>query len=111
MSEITFVSPSNLSTLEQYGAALISGMIAIRTLEAFHLQAFKLGLLDEDEQETGKTICWELQRLLSLYQGQVKNVLDRTEINEDQILDSLRQMMPDVKIPRRRRTKKDGKSL
>ena len=108
MKQVKFVSADELSTLEEYGASLLSAMISIRTLEAFHVKAFKEGLLDQDEEETGKTICWELQRLLKLYKTQIEHVLDRTELNEETILESLRAMMPDVKIPRKRKVK-DGK--
>lgn len=103
MKEITFVNSGSLETLEQYGAALVSGMLCLKTLEGFHIAAFKQGLLDEDEQETGKTICWEIQRLLSLYKTQVHHVLDRTAVDEAQILEALKKLMPAVKIPRRKK--------
>jgi hypothetical protein len=110
MKEIKFVNADELSSLEEYGASLLSSMISLRTLEGFHVAAFNKGLLDEDEQETGKTICWEIQRLMSLYKTQIENVLDRTDLKEEDILQSLKAMMPDVKIPRKRKKKsKDGK--
>ncbi len=109
MKEIKFVNAENLSCLEEYGAALLSSMISIKTLESFHVSAFNKGLLDEDEAETSKTICWELQRLMMLYKTQIQNVLDRTDLKEDDIIKSLKAMMPDVKIPRKRRKKDDGK--
>src|ERR1044071_5772989 len=99
MKEIKFVNAESLSTLEEYGAALLSSLISLKTLEAFHIAAFNKGLLDEDEAETGKTICWEIQRLIALYKTQIENVLDRTELKEEEILQSLRSMMPDIKIP------------
>lgn len=112
MKDVKFVSAEDLSSLEEYGASLISSMISLKTLESFHIAAFNKGLLDEDEAEIGKTICWEIQRLMSLYKTQVENVLDRTELNEDAVLDSLRKMIPDVKIPRKRKNvkKKEAKN-
>lgn len=110
MKEFSFVNADELSTLEEYGAALLSSIISLKTLEGFHIAAFNKGILDEDEAETGKTICWEIQRLLALYKTQVENVLDRTELNQDQIIENLRKMMPEVKIPRKRKnTKKKEK--
>ncbi len=106
MKDIQFVNPEELTTLEQYGAALLSSLISLKTLEGFHIAAFNKGILDEDEAETGKTICWEIQRLIALYKTQIENVLDRTEINETQIMESLRSMMPNVKIPRKKKTLK-----
>ncbi len=107
MKEIKFVNAEDLSSLEEYGAALLSSMISLRTLESFHISAFNKGILDEDEAETGKTICWEIHRLMALYKTQIENVLDRTELKEEDVLLALKNMMPDVKIPRKRKyTKK-----
>lgn len=110
MKDIKFVNAEDLSSLEDYGAALLSSMISLRTLESFHIAAFNKGLLEEDEAETGKTICWEIRKLMSLYKTQVENILDRTELSEEDILQSLKAMMPDIKIPRKKKKKKDGKS-
>lgn len=106
MKDAIFVSAENLTTLEQYGAALISSVISLKSLEGFHYAAFNKGLLDEDEAETGKTICWEIQRLLQLYKTQVENILDRTELNEEEIIQSLRDMVPNIKIPRKKKNVK-----
>jgi len=112
MKDVQFVSAEELTTLEHYGAALLSSMISLRTLEGFHIAAFNKGLLDDDEAETGKTICWEIQRLMALYKTQIENILDRTELSEEEVLQSLKAMMPNVKIPRKRKNvkkeKKDG---
>ena len=109
MKDIQFVNAEDLETLEQYGAALLSSMISLRTLEGFHIAAFNKGLLDEDEAETGKTICWEIHRLMALYKTQIENILDRTELSEQEVIDSLRAMMPGVKIPRKRKNLKKVK--
>jgi hypothetical protein len=106
MNDIQFVNPTQMKTLEQYGAALLSGVYSLKTLEAFHIQAFSIGLLDSDEEEAGKTICWEIQRLIGLYKTQMQNVLDRTAIDETQIIESLKLMMPNVKIPNKKAVKK-----
>ena len=74
MKDIQFVNAEELQTLEQYGASLLSSLISLKTLESFHIAAFNKGLLDEDEAETGKTICWEIQRLVALYKTQIENV-------------------------------------
>ena len=107
MRDFNFVSCANLSSLEDYGASLLTGMISLRTLESFHIQAFKKGILDEDESETGKTICWEIQRLLALYKTQIENVLDRTDLKQEDILEKLKTMIPDIKIPKKKKVKVD----
>ncbi len=104
--DIRFVSPDKLTTLEEYAVALLSGLISLKTLEGFNIAAFNKGLLDEDESETCKTICWEIKRLLALYHTQINNVLDRTELTERDILDSLKSIMPDVKKSRKKNSNK-----
>ncbi len=111
MKEVSFVNADELETLEQYGASLLSAMISLRTLESFHIAAFNKGLLDEDESETGKTICWEIHRLVALYKTQIEHVLDRTELKEEEILLSLKSMMPNIQLPKRKYTKKVKKDV
>lgn len=103
MKDVQFVNAEDLETLEQYGAALLSSIISLKTLESFHIAAFNKGILDEDEAETGKTIVWEIHRLLALYKTQLENIMDRTELDETMVIDSLRSMMPNIKIPRKRK--------
>ncbi len=110
MRDIQFVSAEELTTLEDYGASLLSSLISLKTLESFHIAAFNKGLLDDDEAETGKTICWELQRLIALYKTQIENILDRTDLKEEEILQSLKSMMPNVRIPRKRKYNKKVKN-
>ena len=106
MNHIQFVSAESLETLEQYGASLVSAMITLRTLESFHIAAFNKGILKEDEAESGKTICWEIRRLIQMYKTQMENILDRTEINEEQVITSLKAMMPQIKMPKKTSKKK-----
>jgi hypothetical protein len=106
--KINLVEADKLKTLEEYGASLLSSMISLKTLAAFQHAAFNKGLLDDDESETAKTILWEIERLLSLYKSQVNHVLDRTELKEEDILNNLRKMVPDVKIPRKKRVNKEN---
>lgn len=109
MTDFKIVNPSELRSLEHYASSLLSGMASLKTLEAFHNHAFKTGLLDDDEQETVKTICWEIQRLLSLYQTQLKKIIERTGFNEQEAINHFRKLMPEIKIPRKRNPKsKDG---
>jgi hypothetical protein len=108
MKNAQFVNADELETLEQYGAALLSSMISLRTLEQFHIAAFTKGLLEEDEEECSKTICWEIRRLLALYKQQVENIMGRTQLDETNVINSLRALMPAVKVPRKRKKIKDN---
>lgn len=106
MKVFNFVKAEDMSSLEEYGASLISCMLSLKTLELYHLSALKKGLLDEDERETAKTICWEISRLMGLYKTQIEHVVERTDLSEEEVLQSLRNMVPDIKIPRKK-IKKD----
>lgn len=96
MTDFNFVSADNMQTLEHYGAAMIVGLTTLKTLESFHIQAFTKGLLNDGEMETGKTICWEIQRLINLYKTQIENIVERTGLDEKLVLAHLQSMMPDL---------------
>lgn len=111
MKEVNFVNADELKTLEEYGAALLSSMISLKTLRQFHISVFKLGLLDDGEVKNAETICWRIDQLLTSYKEQVENILERTQMKEEDILQSLRKIMPQAKIPRKRKeTKNDNKA-
>jgi hypothetical protein len=100
MKESTFVNPEQIETLEHYGASLVTSMISLRTLEAFHIATYKKGIMDEDMAETSKTICWELRRLMKLYKTQLEQVQEKAPLDETSVLESLKQLItmkdPDV---------------
>ena len=80
-------------------------MISLQTLERFHIEAHEKGLLDEDEEECSKTICWEIRRLIALYRQQVENISERSQLDESQVLENLKALMPDIKKKRGRKKK------
>lgn len=106
MSDIQFVTADKIKTLEHYAASLISAMVTLRTLESFHIAAYNVGLLDEGEAETGQAMLWDLQRLQKLYRTQMDNILERVDISEQQIIDSLAKLMPEIKTPRKKKSSK-----
>ena len=103
MKHIQFVCSDELETLEQYAASLVSGMISLCSLEGFHVAACRKGLLQEDEIETATTICWEIRRLVALYKTQIEHILERVQLEEQDILQALHKLMPDVKKKRLRK--------
>lgn len=112
MKNAIFVNASELKTIEQYGASLLSSIISLKTLEQFHVHAFAKGLLDDDELECGKTIIWEIRRLIGLYKNQIDNIVQRAPLDEQKLMCDLKNMMqPSIKIatkkPTKRRTKDD----
>lgn len=82
-------------TIEKYAATLIAGVASLKTLENQHILAYKAGILDEDESETAKSIQWEIRRLITLYNTQMKNVLDRTKITQEDIINEFKKLMPE----------------
>ncbi len=107
MKEITFVNADDLQTLEQYGATLLSSMASLRTLAMFHVSAVNRGILNEGEAVTANSMFGEIRHLLGLYKTQLENIMERCDLNEQEIIDGLRNMMPNLKIPRKKRTKKE----
>lgn len=103
MNEPIFVSAKKLNTLEQYAAAMLSSIISLKTIEAFHIEAEKKGLLQDDEIECAKTITWELRRCIGLIKTQMEHIMDRAPIDQEAVLDDLRAMVPDIKIPHKRK--------
>ena len=103
MSDIQFLDSDKIHTLEQYAASLLTSMISLRSLEQYHIVAMARGIVEEDEAETCKTICWELRRLMNLYLKQYNQIHDRAPIDEKEVMDKLKSIMPDIKKPRKRR--------
>jgi hypothetical protein len=103
MKDIVFVSADELSTLEDYAASLVSGLITLNSLGRFHVVADKKGLLTEDEMELCQTIHYELNRLKAVYQTQMNNILERTEITAEEIYIRLQSM-----VPKKKTNKKDS---
>lgn len=103
-----------IKTHEDYTTALLLGIFSAKTLQSYEKKAFDEGLLDTDEEETSKTICWELARVISLYQTQVKKMIERAGLNESAVL---KKFQESVDVPkeannarRKTRNKKDAGS-
>lgn len=93
MKDIAFVAAENIETLEHYAAAIVSCMVSLRSLENYHLHAHSKGILQEDEDETCKTICWEFQRIAKLHITQFEQIARRCDIDESKIIASLQQLL------------------
>jgi len=107
MSQIRLVNARDLETLEDYATSLLTGVASLKTLELYHLIAFNKGILEEDEVKLSESIRHDLERLMNLYKTQMENILDRTNITQQDILNHFRQIMPEIEIPRKRKyTKK-----
>jgi hypothetical protein len=96
MKEAILATAEDLQTHEQYATHLLMATVSLKTLESYQVAAYQKGLLDEEEEELGKTICWEINRLLMLYLTQIKNMMDRTNINEEEIWKELKKTIPNL---------------
>lgn len=74
--EIKLVEANKMKSLEDYLVALVTGMISLKTLEAFHIQAINLGILKEDQDCRINTILWDFKRLHKLYFDQAESILE-----------------------------------
>lgn len=101
---IKLVDAKSLKTLEQYAASLCFGIISLKSLELYHLQAITKGMLKDDEIENINTISFEIGRLIELYQHQFANVMDRSEYTETDIQECLQGFYGE---PIKRRKKKN----
>jgi hypothetical protein len=70
------VQAKDMKSHEEYFVALALGIVSLRTLQSFHTQAVKLGLLREDETCRANTISWDINRLVKLYQDQAEGILE-----------------------------------
>lgn len=103
---IKTVTATEIESLKDYAVSIMTAMASLRTLELYHVTAYQKGLLDTDEIETSHTIIWEIKRLLNLYKTQMQHVLDRNNINEDEIVSAFHVTMPDIKIPKKKPQRK-----
>lgn len=74
--DLTYVDAKNLKSLEHYAIALVSGILSLKTLEAFHIKAEDLGILQEDMSCRANTIVWDLRRNIKQYYDQLESVLE-----------------------------------
>ena len=91
---VRMVTPSNLKTLEQYAASMVMALISLKTLAGFGLAGVNTGFLSQDEEETAKTIAWELRRLMELYNRHLSEILERTEMTKEEIMASVSSLEP-----------------
>ncbi len=110
IDNVRFVSAEQMKTIEDYAASLLSGIISLQTLASFHLQAESKGLLQSDESEACKTMIWEIRRLINIYLTQMKSILERTELTQEDLVKSLELMVPEMKKKRGRTPKDEQKT-
>lgn len=91
---MTYIFPEGIEDLEHYTAALLASVFSLKTLENFHTQALKIGILDEVEEETAATILWESQRNITLYQKQLENISERTNFDIEKCMQELKGKVP-----------------
>jgi len=92
--DLTYVDAKSLKSLEDYAVALVTGMLSLKTLEAFHIKAVDLGILSEDMSCRANTIIWDLRRDIKLYKDQLESVLELVpdDFNANTIIESLKKL-------------------
>jgi hypothetical protein len=106
MKEINLVKATEINTLEEYATVLLTSMGSLQTLGGYQASVLTKGILEEDEAKIVGYILDSIKALLNLYRSQTENILDRTETTEEEILKGLMKLMPEMEIPRKRRTTK-----
>jgi hypothetical protein len=74
--------------------ALVSGILSLQTLEAFHIRAVEIGILKEDMECRANTIVWDLRRCIKIYHTQLAEALDLLpdEINIAKLIEDLKKI-------------------
>lgn len=72
--ELKLVNAKEMNSLEQYLFAIVTGMLSIKTIAEFHIQAIKLGILKEDQECRVNTIIWDCKRILKILQDQAESI-------------------------------------
>jgi len=103
---LNFVDCKAVENLEEYGAALLSSIISLQTLEQFHVAAYKKGLLEEDEVQCSESIIGQIRKLIALYRKQIENIEERSPLDNEAVTSALLKMVPDFQLPKKRITKK-----
>ena len=109
MKTVEFVDPKDLETLDHYASSLLSSVYTLKTVQAFHLVALGKGILDNDETEIADAIVHMINKLMAVYVSQMKSVLDRTNISQQQIIDEFRKLFPEFEIPQKHKNAKKNK--
>jgi hypothetical protein len=90
--DLKYSDEKNIKTIEDYGFALVLGLLSLRTLSNTQSRVLELGILSEDEMLKASTIIWELHRNMKLYQEQFDDVIKKIPqgIDVNVMLDKLR---------------------
>ncbi len=99
MSVLNLVKVDDIKTIEEYAVSLLVSTVSLRTIEQYHVTALKQGLVGEAEEEVIKTISYEIHRLLALYQALMESVLEKTKLDEGNIIERLKNILPNVQLP------------
>jgi hypothetical protein len=110
MSKINFINNQQINCLEDYISACLISMASLQTLGGYQLVASETGLLEEDEFKTSEVILANIKALLIVYRSQVENLLDRTQITEQEILSEVQKHVPRLQIPKKRNNSRNKKN-
>jgi hypothetical protein len=102
MDDIKQVKLKDMKTLDDYLTCLITSSASLKTLGAYQALACEKGILEDDEFKAAEAILANITHLLSIYNSQVNNIRERINVSEDEIMNRVRQVMPELKIPRKR---------
>lgn len=89
-----FVSSTELKSIEHFASWVMVALTSLSSMEAYNVQALRTGILDEDEREQVATIMWEIKRLINQYRTLMEHLLERTDIDEQEILERLKEITP-----------------
>ncbi len=72
-----------VKNLEDYACALGLAIIYFRVFKQHHIEAYKAGILPEDLQERLNVLVWDIDRMIRLYNLQIKDTVELLPDNID----------------------------
>jgi hypothetical protein len=86
MNDIKQVFPEDMKTLQEYAVQLISMLFSMKSHKNYHLQAQKIGILDDAEALTSVEALMNIDKLVQVYRRQLENVLERIPESEEDLV-------------------------
>ena len=91
---INFMDPEKLETLEQYATMLVLSMRSMLALSKWQVNAIKTGILNESEENRVSLIAHDISRLIRVYDDQLTDVLERTNIKKEDLINQINSLKP-----------------
>ena len=91
---VNFMDPEKLETLEQYATMVLLSMRSMLALNRWQTSSLTRGILNEEEEQRVSLIVHDIARLVRLYDDQLTDVLERTNIKKEELINQINSLKP-----------------